>query len=40
MSNYAIFGIGVVVGVFLGIFLLGLAIGVGQFIYFGGGGDE
>ena len=37
MSNYAIFGIGVVVGVFGGIFLLGLAIGIGQFIYFGDG---
>ena len=40
VSNYAIFGIGVVVGVFGGIFWLGLAIGIGQFIYFGGGRDE
>jgi len=40
VSNYAIFGIGVVAGVFWGIFLLGLAIGIGQFIYFGGGRDE
>jgi len=40
MSNYAIFGIGVFIGVFGGIFLIGLAIGIGQFIYFGGGGDE
>ena len=40
VSNYAIFGIGVVVGVFGGIFLLGMAIGIGQFIYFGDGKDE
>lgn len=40
MSNYAIFALGVFVGIFAGFFIVGIAVGVGQFIWFGGGGDE
>jgi hypothetical protein len=36
VSNYAIFSIGVIVGIFGGIFLVGLAIGICERIYFGG----
>lgn len=40
VSNYAIFSIGVIVGIFGGIFLVGLAIGICERIYFGGDWDE